>query len=100
MKIGKSGKKLRTKEKCRRRCVLARMNYINNGKYYLIAKYDEEVHTISINQKWYLGNKTQDNFQTGNDISAIDIITTKFENEKQMKEQMLGNVKVCLQSLN
>ena len=67
------------------------MNYINNGKYYLIAKYDEEVHTISINQKWYLGNKTQDNFQTGNDISAIDIITTKFENEQQMKEQMFKN---------
>ena len=67
------------------------MNYINNGKYYLIAKYDEEVHTISINQKWYLGNKTQDNFQTGNDISAIDIVTTKFENEQQMKEQMFKN---------
>ena len=68
------------------------MNYITNGEYYLIVKYKDEVDSIPLDQKWYLGNKTiEEKKQFRNDISAIDIVTTKFENEQQMKEQMFKN---------
>lgn len=69
------------------------MNYINNGDYYLVAKYsDIGIDIIPINQKWYLEDKIlENNKQFKNDISAIDIVTTKFENAEQMKEQMYKN---------
>ena len=68
------------------------MNYINNGEYYLVAKYKgEEPDFIKINQNWYLKEKREDNYLLGNDISSIDIVTSKFENEEQMKEQMYKN---------
>lgn len=69
------------------------MNYINDGDYYLAAKYsDIGIDIIPINQKWYLGDKIlEENKKIKNDISAIDIVTTKFENEEQMKEQMYKN---------
>lgn len=68
------------------------MNYITNGEYYLIAQYDDGVDTIPIKQNWYLENKTtEEKTQYKNDISVIDIVTTKFENEQQMKEQMFKN---------
>lgn len=68
------------------------MNYINNGEYYLVAKYKgEEPDIIKINQNWYLRDKKEDNYLSRNDISAIDIVTSKFENEEQMKDQMYKN---------
>lgn len=73
--------------------VVMYMNYINNGDYYLVAKYNDiGIDIIPINQKWYLEDKIlEDNKQFKNDISAIDIVTTKFENKEQMKEQMYKN---------
>ena len=39
------------------------MNYINNGEYYLVAKYKgEEPDIIKINQNWYLRDKKEDNY--------------------------------------
>ena len=68
------------------------MNYINNGDYYLVAKYEgEEPVIIKLNQNWYLKEKKDDYFSAGNDISAIDIVTSKFESEEQMKEHMHKN---------
>ena len=68
------------------------MDYVNNGDYYLVAKYvGEEPDVIKLNQNWYLQNKKEDIFLSGNDISAIDIVTSKFENEEHMKEQMYKN---------
>ena len=65
------------------------MNYVNNGDYYLIAKYkNEDPYYIKLNQNWYLKEKKDDCFVSGNDISAIDLVTSKFENEEQMKERM------------
>lgn len=66
------------------------MNYINNGEYYLIAKYPNGlVETININKKWYIGDVDQYSMRA--DISAIDIITTKFYTEHKMKQQMFKN---------
>ena len=34
------------------------MDYVNNGDYYLVAKYvGEEPDVIKLNQNWYLQNK-------------------------------------------
>ena len=69
------------------------MNYVNNGDYYLVAKYNDlGIDIIPINQKWYLGDRIKDdNKSYKNDISSIDIVTTKFKNEQQMKRQMYKN---------
>ena len=69
------------------------MNYVNNGDYYLVAKYNDfGIDIIPINKKWYLGDKIKDdNKSYKNDISSIDIVTTKFKNEQQMKKQMYKN---------
>lgn len=68
------------------------MDYVNNGDYYLVAKYEgEEPVIIKLNQNWYLSEKKDDCFLAGNDISAIDIVTSKFESEEHMKEHMYKN---------
>ena len=57
------------------------MNYINNGDYYIVAKYrDIDVpEIIPLKQSWYL-EKGHDELLYGNDIAAIDLLTTKFSN--------------------
>lgn len=67
------------------------MNYIDNGEYYLVAKYpNDKSEVVNIKKDWYLYNKDE-NFQQRVDISAIDLITTKFNNEEQMKSRMYEN---------
>lgn len=60
-----------------------------SNDYYLVAKYKdiEEPSVIAINSNWYLNNGIE-SFNRGNDISSIDIITTKFKSLEEMKEQM------------
>lgn len=64
------------------------MDYINNGEYYLAARYlDETLDTVTINRNWYF-NK-EDIKQTGIDVAAVDLITTRFNNEAELKQRML-----------
>lgn len=66
------------------------MNYINNGEYYLVACYsNNEKEIIDIDKKWYYG--TESEMQTGVDIAAIDIVTTKFNNIDELKQRMFKN---------
>ena len=62
-----------------------------SNDYYLVAKYknEKEPTIIALNTNWYLENNV-DSFSRGNDISAIDIVTTKFNNLEQMKNRMFN----------
>lgn len=61
-------------------------------KYYLVAKYKDidKPEIIELNQNWYLNNGI-DIFSAQNDISEIDLITSKFDNIEQMKQRMYKN---------
>lgn len=66
------------------------MNFIKNGNYYIIAKYRdfEKPEIIPLKQNWYL-NGGQDEFIYGNDLAAIDLVTTKYSSIDAFKRMLI-----------
>lgn len=66
------------------------MSYINDGKYYLVRQNDIETEVIKLNEKWYLDNGN-DILRRGNDISSIDLVTSKFSSLDELRNRMTKN---------
>lgn len=66
------------------------MDYINNGNHYLVKQNDVETEVIKLNEKWYLDDG-KNILKRANDISSIDLVTSKFNNMNELRNRMIKN---------